>query len=249
VDRGPPSGGGTAIDTLAPRQLAGRVWLFPGDPDPYAVRPTVAVAADDRGSVLVDAGQSPAHAREIRAGLRAAGLPEPCWLVYTHHHWDHVWGACAWPGVEIVGHEAGVAPLRAEAARPWSHRYLRERVRDNPRLGPSFRARALAVDSWDGFAVLPPTRTFGDELVLPTGVVVRHVGGRHAPDSSVVLVPDSGVLLLGDCWYPPPAHLRTPADEPDLAMARGLLSDDVEWYVSAHDEPIRLAEARAALTG
>ncbi|WP_406045492.1 MBL fold metallo-hydrolase [Micromonospora sp. NBC_00898] len=231
------------------RHVAGRVWLFPGDPDPGNIRPGVAVVADDGGSVIVDAGQSPAHAREIQGALAAAGLPAARWLVYTHHHWDHVWGACAWPDVEIVGHVAGVEPLRAEAARPWSHRYLREQVRANPRLGPSFRARALAMDSWADFEVRPPTRTFTDELTLPTGVRVRHVGGRHAPDSSVVLVPDSGVLLLGDCWYPPPAHLRSPADGPDLAMAHGLLDDDVEWYVSGHDEPLTRAETRAALAG
>ncbi|MBM0260055.1 MBL fold metallo-hydrolase [Micromonospora sp. 4G55] len=97
----------------------------------------MALITDERGSVLVDAGHSPGHAREIRAALAAAGLPEPRWLVYTHHHWDHVWGACAWPGVEIVGHAAGEPLLRAEAARPWSHRYLREQVRAEPRLGPA----------------------------------------------------------------------------------------------------------------
>jgi glyoxylase-like metal-dependent hydrolase (beta-lactamase superfamily II) len=205
------------------------------------------VIGDERGSVIVDAGHSPAHAREIQAAMRAAGLPEARWLIYTHHHWDHVWGACAWPGVEIVGHVAGERLLRAEAARPWSHRYLREQVRANPRLGPSFRARALAVDSWDGFAVLPPTRTFADELTLPTGVVVRHVGGRHAADSTVVLVPDSGVALLGDCFYPPPAHLREPGDGLDLDLVRGLLDDDYHWYAASHTEPVTLEQARAAV--
>ncbi|MEV1147513.1 MBL fold metallo-hydrolase, partial [Micromonospora sp. NPDC049799] len=135
----------------------------------------------------------------------------------------------------------------AEAARPWSHRYLREQVRADPRLGPSFRARALAVDSWDGFAVLPPTRVFTDSLTLPTGVEVRHVGGRHAPDSTVVADRESGVLALGDCWYPPPAHLRTPADEPDLALVASLLDDDIGWYVSGHSPTMTLDEARAAL--
>ncbi|MFI6269640.1 MBL fold metallo-hydrolase [Micromonospora zamorensis] len=138
--------------------LAGRVWLCPGDPDPEAVQAGVAVVADERGSVMIDAGQSPAHARDIQAALSAAGLPRPRWLVYTHHHWDHVWGACAWPGVEIVGHETAVPLLRAEATRPWSHRYLDEQVRANPRLGPSFRARTRAVHSWEDFAILPPTR-------------------------------------------------------------------------------------------
>ncbi|MER7419749.1 MBL fold metallo-hydrolase [Micromonospora peucetia] len=232
---------------MAFRHLAGRVWICPGDPDPASVQAGVALVADERGSVLVDAGQSPAHAREIQAALRTAGLPPPRWLVYTHHHWDHVWGACAWPDVEIVGHVAGERLLREEAARPWSHRYLREQVRADPRLGPSFRARALAVDSWDGFAVLPPTRTFTDGLELPVGVTATHVGGAHSPDSTVVSVPDSGVLLLGDCYYPPPAHLRTPEDGLDLDLVRRLLTDDIQWYVASHGPPMALAEARAAV--
>ncbi|MET0415163.1 MAG: hypothetical protein ABW022_03970 [Actinoplanes sp.] len=49
------------------RHLAGRVWLCPGDPDADAVQAGVAVVADERGSVMIDAGQSPAHAAEIRA--------------------------------------------------------------------------------------------------------------------------------------------------------------------------------------
>ncbi|PZG08905.1 MBL fold metallo-hydrolase [Micromonospora craterilacus] len=229
--------------------LAGRVWLCPGDDDPELVQAGVALIADERGSILVDAGQSPSHAREIQAALHAIDLPAPRWLVYTHHHWDHVWGACAWPGVEIVGHVTGAELLRAEAARPWSIPYLRAEVLRNRRLGPSFRARALAVDSWDELTVLPPTWIFTDELELPTGVRVRHVGGRHAPDSTVVVVPDSGVMLLGDSWYPPPLHLRTPTDEPDLALVGRLLDDEIGWYVSSHSPPLTLAEARAALDG
>ncbi|MGX7675599.1 MBL fold metallo-hydrolase [Plantactinospora sp. DSM 117369] len=241
---GPVRGGHAIIDGVTIRQLAGRVWLSPGDPDPANVQAAVAVVADDRGSVVVDAGHSPAHARAVQAAMRAAGLPPARWLVYTHHHWDHVWGACAWPDVEIVGQVAGRELLRQEAARPWSHRYLRAQVRENPRLGPSFRARALAMDDWADFTVLPPTRTFTDELTLPAGVRLRHVGGAHAPDSTVVYVPDARVALLGDCFYPPPAHLRDPDDGPDLAMMRDLLDDDYQWYVDSHGEPVTLAQAR-----
>lgn len=217
--------------------LAGRVWLYPHDPDPDAIRGSVAVIADERGSVVVDAGNSPDAAREVQAAIAAAGLPGPRWLVYTHHHWDHTWGACAWPEVEIVGHAAGLPILQAEARRPWSHRYLRDEVTANPRLGPSFRARALAVPSWDEFAVLPPDRTFDDTLTLPTGVELRHVGGRHAEDSLVVVDPESSVALLGDCFYPPPFHLRGEDDSTDFAMVRRLLAERLDWYVDAHSAP------------
>ncbi|HEY9339454.1 MAG TPA: MBL fold metallo-hydrolase, partial [Kribbella sp.] len=66
------------------QHLAGRVWIYPHDPDPDAIRPSVAVIADDRGSVLVDAGNSPEHARAIGTAIEAAGLPAPRWLIYTH---------------------------------------------------------------------------------------------------------------------------------------------------------------------
>ncbi|TCM41673.1 MBL fold metallo-hydrolase [Kribbella sp. VKM Ac-2568] len=217
--------------------LSGRVWLYPHDPDPEAVRPSVAVIADDRGSVLVDAGNSPAHATEIQQAIAAAGLPAPTTLVYTHHHWDHSWGASAWENVEVIAHAAAVDLLEAEAKRPWSHQYLRDRVAENPKLGPSFRARALAMPGWDGFEVIVPHRTFEDTLTLPTGVQLRHVGGNHAPDSLVVLDPESGVMLLGDCFYPPPFHLRTESDGMDFGMVKRFLAERHAWYVDAHSPP------------
>lgn len=224
--------------------LAGRVWLFPHDPDPDAIRGSVAVIADERGSVVVDAGNSPDAAREVQAAIAAQGLPDPRWLVYTHHHWDHTWGACAWPDVEIVGHAAGLPIIEAEARRPWSHRYLRDQVAADPRLGPSFRARALAMPSWDDFTVSPPDRTFDETLTLPTGVELRHVGGRHAEDSLIVVDPESGVALLGDCFYPPPFHLRGEDDSTDFAMVRRLLAERLDWYVDAHSAPREGLSAR-----
>ena len=219
--------------------VAGRVWLYPADPDAHNVQASVAIVADERGSVVVDAGNSPRLAREVQAAMTTAGLPDARWLVYTHHHWDHTWGACAWPDVEIVGHESGRELLATEAARPWSHAYLRAEMAANPRLGPSFRARARAMDTWDGFAVIPPHRTFTDTLTLPTGVELRHVGGRHAIDSTVVTVPDSSVLLAGDCYFPPPFHLREPGDGIDEAMVAALLAEGHEWYIDSHSPPRR----------
>lgn len=148
--------------------MAGRVWWYPADPDPANVQGGVAVVADERGSVVVDAGNSPAHARLIQAAMAEAGLPAARWLVYTHHHWDHVWGACAWADVEIVGHAAGRALLEAEAARPWSHGYLREQVAADPRLGPSFRVPDSSVMLL-GDSIYPPPvhlRRPGDGLDL-----------------------------------------------------------------------------------
>lgn len=221
------------------RHLADRVWLWPHDEDPAVVQGCVAVVADDAGSLLVDAGNSPAAAVGIRAAIDAAGLPPPRRLVYTHHHWDHTWGACAWPDVEVIGHAAGARILAAEADRPWSEAYLREQVKANPRLALSFSARARAMRSWDGFRIVPPHIEFTDTIALPGGVQLHHVGGRHAEDSTVVAVPDSGVVLLGDCFYPPPVHLRAPGDGLDVRLIHALAEtyDSYDWFVDSHDSP------------
>jgi glyoxylase-like metal-dependent hydrolase (beta-lactamase superfamily II) len=238
---------GQMVEKLQP--IGGRVWIYPHDPDPDAIRASVVVIADDRGSVLIDAGNSPAHAREIQRAIADQGLPEPRWLVYTHHHWDHTWGGCEWAGVEVVAHASATGLLEIEARRPWSHQYLRDQVGENPRLGPSFRARALAMPDWDGFEVRLPDRTFEDTLSLPIGVDLRFVGGKHAPDSIVAVVPDSGVMVLGDCFYPPPFHLRTETDTTDFGMVRRLLAERHAWYVDAHSAPRRLAAAAQAGIG
>lgn len=148
--------------------------------------------------------------------------------------------------VEVVAHVSGVQVMEAEAARPWSHRYLRDQVAANNKLGPSFRARALAMPSFAGFRIVPARTTFADELTLPTGVRLRQVGGKHAEDSVIVVDPESDVAFPGDCFYPPPFHLRSEANTTDLRMFRRLLAERHGWYVDAHSAPRRIGSAAVA---
>lgn len=215
------------------------VWLWPAHPDPDRVQACVGVVAGPTGCVVVDAGQSPAMARQVRAAIDAEGLPPPRSLVLTHHHWDHTWGAATWD-VPVVAHERCSEFMAADAATPWSHEYLRERMQHDPLLEPSYRARAGAVDDFTDLRIVAPDQTFTDRLTVTAGgarVELEHVGGQHTPDSTVVRVPDAGVLFLGDCYYPPPYHLRSPDDAADLAMLAALFSDDIDWYIESHDEP------------
>jgi glyoxylase-like metal-dependent hydrolase (beta-lactamase superfamily II) len=221
------------------RHLAGRVWLYPHHPDASRTQPCLAFVDLGDRCVLIDAGNGPAHARTVRAAALAQGLPPVHTIIYTHHHWDHVWGASVWQVNDIIGHAAALEPLREDAARPWSKAYAAQLARDNARMAPSVSARSHAIPDWAELVVLPPTRTFQRELQVATGLVVRHVGGRHAPDSAVVLDTESGVAILGDCFYPPPLHLRRDDDTHDQAMLQHLTGLPVDWLVEAHGPPQR----------
>jgi glyoxylase-like metal-dependent hydrolase (beta-lactamase superfamily II) len=84
---------------------------------------------------------------------------------------------------------------------------------------------------------------------LPGSVQLHHVGGRHAEDSTVVAVADSGVVLLGDCFYPPPVHLRAPGDGLDVRLIRALAETygGYDWFVDSHDDPRSRDDVRELL--
>lgn len=225
-------------------QLSDRVWLWPHRSSFSAVQSCVGVIAGREETVLVDAGNSPQLARRIKAALQQAGLPPVSRILYTHHHWDHVYGACEFQ-VPVIAHSRCKTLLTEEAQKPWGPEYLRQQMKVHPPLRASYTARLRAVRDWSGFRIVVPEIVFDDRLILRLGDMdldLEHVGGQHAEDSIVVRVPQAGGMFLGDCYYPPPLHLRTPESKPALAMLAALERPEYTLYVEGHDRPFRRAQ-------
>ncbi len=221
-------------------QLAENVWLWPHHSGFNVVQSCVGIIASENETVLVDAGNSPQLARRIQDELRQCGFPPVSQIVYTHHHWDHVYGACEFQ-VPVVAHSLCRTILTEEAQKPWGPEYLRQELAHNPRLKISYRARARAIQDWATFRIVVPDIVFDNRMTLqlgPMSIELEHVGGQHAPDSIVVKVPQAQVMFLGDCYYPPPLHLRTPESKPSLAMLAALESEKYTLYVEGHDRPL-----------
>lgn len=230
-------------------QLTEHTWLFPHHPDETAVQSSVGVIVSRSESLLVDAGNSPRLARSIKTELARCHLPPVSRIVYTHHHWDHVYGACEFD-VPVTAHRICKQILEEESRKPWGIDYLNEEAKRSPKLTSSFTARAKAIEDWSSFRILIPETVFEKEAVIDLdGVAIRleHVGGDHAEDSVVVKVPGDGVIFIGDCYYPPPLHLRQPDSAPSLDMLRRLQNDAYQLYVEGHDKPFTLADLRSVL--
>jgi glyoxylase-like metal-dependent hydrolase (beta-lactamase superfamily II) len=226
-------------DTL--RRIADNVWMFPHDKDQKKIQPTVGIICTPTQTVLVDGGNSPKHAGRIQAALKAIDAPPISQIIYTHHHWDHVFGACAF-GAPTIGHELCRDLLLQSAARPWSHEYIQREIRRNPRLKASYGALDRAIDSWGDFRIEIPSTTFSQRLLLHLdGLTVElvHVGGWHAADSIVVRVKEARVMFLGDCFYP-----RLPQDNAGRtgiawSMLAALLDTSIDLYVHGHAFPLK----------
>ena len=82
------------------KQIAERIYY--SDPEPEVDRPCLGYLQGEKHTLLVDAGNSPAHVRKIREELKELGLREPDYIVLTHSHWDHTYGLCAWKGISYA---------------------------------------------------------------------------------------------------------------------------------------------------
>lgn len=221
--------------------IADHIRLFPTEGIAERVEPNIGVIQTAAGTVLVDAGNSPRHARRIAHALDEAGMPPVSHIIYTHHHWDHVYGAQVFPAT-VVAHELCRELLAERAARPWSAAYIEEEIRRNPAHEIVYTNMQRAVGNWSGFRIVLPSMTFTGALALHLGgaaIDLEYVGGQHAADSIVVKLRDSGVAFLGDCFYPPPLQ---PAPEPayDRELVACLLDDaSLHTFIDGHSTRVR----------
>ena len=229
---------------LTLKQLTEHVWLLPYDPDENVVQSSIGVISSQSKSVLIDAGNSPRLARKIKTELARNNLPAVSRIIYTHHHWDHIYGACEFD-VPVTAHTICKTILKEESSKPWGIEYLSAEIKREPKLTGSYNARAKSIEDWESFRIVVPEEVFETEKVIHLDgltIELEHVGGEHAEDSIVVKVPQDGVMFLGDCYYPPPAHLRKPHSAPSLDMLRRLQNDAYKLYVEGHDKPFTRTE-------
>jgi glyoxylase-like metal-dependent hydrolase (beta-lactamase superfamily II) len=224
---------------LTLKQLTEHTWLLPHDPDENAVQSSIGVITTQNESVLIDAGNSPRLARKLKTELSRNNLPPVSRIIYTHHHWDHIYGACEFD-VPVTAHVICRAILEEESRKPWGLEFLREEIKREPKLTGSYNARARSIEDWEAFHIVVPEDVFETEKAIHLdrlSIELVHVGGEHAEDSIIVKIPQDRVMFIGDCYYPPPAHLRKPDSAPSLAMLRRLQDETCDLYVEGHDKP------------
>lgn len=214
-------------------------WL---SPDHTTDRPTLGVIAGDHGTLVIDAGNSPAHVQVLRQAMMQHHLLPPTFAVLTHWHWDHVFGTSAL-NVPTFASQETARIVRVLAGLDWSDAALDQRVA----LGTEIAfCRDLMKVEWPDrsqLVIRPPEIAFATDVTLDLGGVtchLVHVGGDHAHDSTIVYIPEDKLLFFSDCIYDDlyhgPRRLTTTQLFPLLDR---LLAYDVDYYLGGHDpEPL-----------
>ena len=187
---------------------------------------------------MLDAGSSEAHARLFLDSLVDEGVAPPSAVALTHSHWDHVFGAAALDA-QVIAHTLTAEALDELAPTDWSDEALDHRVATG-RVSSEHAANVKAeLPAPREVRVAPADIVFRDGLDIELGNVsvrVRHVGGDHAADSSVMFVEPDRVLFLGDCLYDSPDGRLTSALA--LPLLDAVLDFGAEQYVEGHSETV-----------
>lgn len=146
----------------------------------------------EQGVVVVDTLDTPTRGRALAVAIgQRAGRPV-LFVVNTHHHADHVFGNQAFDAPLIAHYTLG-DELAETLARDLSPLAIAAWVSEHPE------------DRWlaEELEVRYPNLLFDGRLVLdlpPQKLIIQHLGG-HTPDSTVVDLPERGVLFAGDLVF------------------------------------------------
>jgi glyoxylase-like metal-dependent hydrolase (beta-lactamase superfamily II) len=226
-------------------------WLTP---DSTTDRPLLGAVDGARGTLQVDAGNSPGHAHILRDKIAEHGLAAPSYGMLTHWHWDHVFGSAALD-VPTFAHAETQRIVRIMARLDWSDAALDQRVAEGVEIEFCQQMIKAELPDRSALVIRPPEIGFGAEVELSLGGVtcqIFHVGGDHSPDSSVVYIPEDKIVFLGDCIYDDLYHGPRRCTAAVLfPLLDRLLAYEADFYLAAHHtEPLRhaqLAEEAALL--
>jgi len=212
-------------------------WMPPSKPD----RPSLCAIVGTDMVVMLDAGASSNHAREFLEQLKILGVSYPQYVVLTHWHWDHVFGA-AEVGTQIVAQSLTAKKLIELSMRDWTDKGLKEQIATGYETEKGVEYIKAELPSPRSVCVAEANVIFHNSLVIQLGAVtcqIKHVGGDHSKDSSVIFILPDRVLFLGDCLCAvfeasPPYYTVQKL----LPLLDTLLSFDADYYVEGHESKV-----------
>jgi cyclase len=141
--------------------------------------------AGPQGVISIDACSTRRRTLAYQRAIAAVTQAPVRAVVNTHHHGDHTFGNCLFPGAAIIAQDKA----RAEAIA----------------FGPPRDLPFWESPDWGELTLEPPFITFTDQLALHVGDLraeVRYVGTpAHTTNDSIVWIAEHSVLFCGDLVF------------------------------------------------
>lgn len=161
---------------------------------------------------LIDTYCGSGYLDEVKRDI--ATVNKPLYVINSHHHWDHIWGNCAFTNTPIISHTL----CRIEEENNWDSQYQEN----------------ISFAKGDCTCTLPNI-TFEERLVFEEdGIELIHTPG-HTLDSISVYDRNYKILYTGDNLELPIVYVQ----QPDLTLyihtLNRYLEMDVQKYTGSHE--------------
>jgi glyoxylase-like metal-dependent hydrolase (beta-lactamase superfamily II) len=205
-------------------------------------RPNLAAILGRDAVLMIDAGNSPAHASLFVNALHTATQRSPDWVVLTHWHWDHSFGLSSL-AIPAIGHKNIAPHLSRLRGLAWDDQALLRRVQCGEEI--AFCAEHLRKEygATRNIQISLPSLYFERLLILDLGDItceLHWIPTDHSDDAVAVYVKEEKTLFLSDALGP---NLYAQMPYYSERMVQQLLAwiktFSVEWYVESHSPPAR----------
>jgi cyclase len=253
----------------APRKIevSPGIWLFMSAPYGEVGLDGNSIAILSKDGVLVfDSNGTPAAAAAVLAEIRTLTDLPVRYLVHSHWHWDHWYGAQvykdAFPDVKIVAHEKTRDMMMGPALefnRPGLENGLPGYIKaldakraaatssgvpasDVDRLTQRIDTARFFLDQKRNVRHTFPTTTFTDRMDITIGerrVQVLNYGRAVTPGDTFLYLPGERVLITGDLLVNPISFALSCYPSEWLQVLEKLDALDATVMVPGHGEPLR----------
>jgi thiosulfate/3-mercaptopyruvate sulfurtransferase len=203
-----------AAEPLPVRRLASGIYVVLGDSGRGAEgRPNAGFVITSAGVLVIDALASPRQGEQLVKTIRSVTRRPIKWLVLTHHHPDHHFGASVFRrlGARIIAHP--------------DRRVLASDGGDSALIADWIRV--VGVDAMRGFefADTPDqpvtgtdTLTIGDRTI-----VIHHPGAAHSAGDLLIWLPRERVIFAGDLLVEDGVTMAVDGNSRELLSALDLI--------------------------
>ncbi|MGL4772611.1 MAG: MBL fold metallo-hydrolase [Clostridium sp.] len=167
-------------------------------------RPVLGLVVGDKYSLVIDGGNSEAHAKEFLNHVEKLDIPKIKYLVLTHWHWDHVFGISTFNATNIVSKKSN-EKLNWMKGLKWTDDEIRKRVEIGEEIEFCEEHMKIEHPNSNRTIVIPNADIiFEKELLIDLGgvhVKIEQIDADHSDDCSLVTILEDKVTFMGDSMY------------------------------------------------
>lgn len=208
-------------------RVAENVYSFQSDV--YA-QVTAGAVIGPNWAVVIDTLAMPDESNEIRQFIENELEVPVRYVINTHHHADHCWGSCFFPGASVVAHTLCREKLVTDG---------QEHLRQARLQSPAFRQVKL---------VLPHITFHDSQISLRVGKKTLTLMPLPGPclDNIGVVVEEDRVLFAGDAFMPLPYVVGGDVDD-TIASLKKISKMGLENVIQGHGDIVLRGEIDLAI--